>query len=723
MQRPRCLQRLAFMNAISTAWLRGSSLLLWFLSGWLCAQETAHPPCATTEVDSLLRAQYPALGDQGTFESWLSRAMARRPATGQRSIYTIPVIVHVVHDGEATGSGNNIDSSQVLSQIAVLNEDFRRRLGTPGFNQDPVGADVEIEFCLATIDPYGQALPEPGIHRIDRNAQGFFEPPYSTSYIRSDILPATYWDPDRYMNIWVVPIQNEVIGFAQMPSQSTLPDLPSNQGPATTDGVVINVETFGRSAHLATPYNQGRTATHEVGHWLGLWHIWGDGNCNADDFCEDTPQAEREHYGCPAAATSCGSADMVSNYMDYLDDACMNTFTRCQKQRMRTVLENAPRRASLLSSNVCAGQLPPVAEFRVNQAQTCAGKTVQFFDESLYVPNAWSWSFPGGSPSSSTDPNPTVTYTQPGLYDVALTVSNDLGTQTQTRTAYIEVSETGSSSEVYAEDFEAGFNGWVIENPDNATTWQLVETEGNSGKLAPGIELYAYTDEGARDALVSPPLDLRGFTNLKLQFAYAYRPFSSAATDSLRVEASTDGGLSYPYPLYADGQGGSEATFATGPTAGSSFTPTTTSDWCGTSNGAPCVSVKLEAIEGASRVRLRFTAVNGYGNNLYVDDIRIIGICTQATASQTPANPRAQGWRVYPNPSQGRFTLETPKTAWPVDVHVYDWLGRRHWQDTTIPTGGKVELDLSQLPPGTYLLRGQGPSGIPFVQQLQIAPH
>jgi hypothetical protein len=272
------------------------------------------------------------------------------------TIYRIPVVVHVVHNGEAVGTGPNISVAQVQSQIEVLNEDFRRMEGTNGF--DPQGIDTQIEFYLASTDPDGNVLPEPGIHRYDGGLPvwptGFF------TSVDSVLKPATIWDPFRYFNIWTVNfggfIGRNLLGYAQFPSKSGLPGLDDDEGPANTDGVVVGYKYFGSSEKgnfpdLNSTYNLGRTCTHEVGHWLGLRHIWGDGDCLADDFCDDTPPSNDANFSC-TPNISCGSQDMIENYMDYTEDQCMSLFTQDQKERMIQVLLNSPRRNTLFQNPI-----------------------------------------------------------------------------------------------------------------------------------------------------------------------------------------------------------------------------------------------------------------------------------------------------------------------------------------------------------------------------------
>lgn len=693
--------------------IKAGFLLILMIGSFGLTQAQRQPgqePCATMALDSMLRQQFPALGTHQDFENWLSR---QEPTpSGLRQIYTIPVVVHVVHDGEAVGAGTNLIAARVQSQLDVLNEDFRRMAGTPGFNSDPVGSDIEVEFCLATVNPDGQTMVEPGIDRVDRNVAGFNEPPYTTSYIRNTVLPDTYWDPNRYMNIWTVAIENDVIGFAQLPSQSTLSDLPGNYGPETTDGVVINVATFGRDAGLSPPYNGGRTTTHEVGHFLGLWHIWGDGNCNADDYCEDTPTASEPHYGCPATATTCSTPDMVTNYMDYLDDGCMNTFTQCQKQRMRTVLENAPRRASLLTSNVCQGQLPPLPDFRASQSRACSGQAITFFDRSNYGPTSWSWSFPGGTPATSNLPSPEVVYPQPGTYDVTLTVSNALGSETLTRPNLVQVNPAGEATLIFAEGFESGQGDWKVENPDGATGWEIKAVEGNHSSFAAGIELYFYGETEQRDAFISPTIDLAGYEDLVLSFEYAYRPFANSSRDSLLVLASVDNGLTYPIRLYGGGQGGS-VPFNTGGSISTSFVPAAASDWCGNGAGAECPILDLSALQGYEQVRLRFESYNDYGNNLYFDNVEIRGTCS-ATTTQASGLGQMTQWRIFPNPSQGQVQVQPPATQqhdW-VGLRLYTATGRVVLEQRLSLRQGEGALSLGHLPAGYYwleLLSDRGP--------------
>ena len=319
--------------------------------------------CASNEYEEYLRLQNPKLESREQFENWMaskiSDANAIQNVSSQSGgIIYIPVVVHVIHNGDAYGVSENITDEQVQSQITVMTQDFRKMVGTRGFNTNAVGADVQIEFVLAKEDPNGN--PTNGINRVN-----LCQASWSTTDINGIVKPQTIWDPTQYMNMWSVNFTDgSLLGYAQFPSSSTLNGLNANGGAANTDGVVAGFRFFGSSdittGTFSSPYDKGRTMTHEVGHFLGLRHIWGDNNTcpttNTDqdkDFCADTPAASASNSGCPTNANSCPSNpgnDMVQNYMDYTNDACMNIFTNDQKLRITTVMNNSPRRLSLKTS-------------------------------------------------------------------------------------------------------------------------------------------------------------------------------------------------------------------------------------------------------------------------------------------------------------------------------------------------------------------------------------
>ncbi|MFD0992235.1 GEVED domain-containing protein [Tenacibaculum geojense] len=258
-------------------------------------------------------------------------------------IITIPVVVHVIY----SNSQENISVAQIQSQLDVLNEDFRRT-NSDANNKWSQAADTQIEFQLATIDPNGNTTT--GITRKSSTRTSWGTNDAMKSSAQGGVDP---WNTSEYLNMWICNIGGGILGYAQFPG-----------GSASTDGVVMSPQYFGSSDkgsgfYLSAPFDKGRTTTHEVGHFLNLRHIWGDGACGADDFVSDTPASDAANYGCASGHVSCGSEDMVENYMDYSDDSCMNLFTVGQKNRMRAVLEPGGSRRSLALSDKFDGGTPP----------------------------------------------------------------------------------------------------------------------------------------------------------------------------------------------------------------------------------------------------------------------------------------------------------------------------------------------------------------------------
>ncbi|AFC25887.1 M43 family zinc metalloprotease [Saprospira grandis] len=346
---------------------------------------SGHIRCATVEMEAERMRKQLKTNYVEDFERWIAPKVAEYKQKAARSgaksvVYRIPVVVHVLHNGDPVGTDENISDAQILSQIQVMNEDFRKLAGTPG---DGSGVDVEIEFCMAQYDETNG--PSTGINRVNIGQTGV-----TRNQLENTIKPNTQWDPTQYLNMWTcrfVAPDNGLLGYAQFPSASGLGGMPANGGAANTDGVVMLFSAFGSSAIAPggtynAPYDLGRTTTHEVGHWLGLRHIWGDGDCTLDDFCADTPESDDPNYGCATGHVSCGTTDLVENYMDYSNDACMNNFTADQKARMVVVMNNSPRRMELASSTKCAPPTPTIA-FDLDQTAVTEGTDCNFQEFTL----------------------------------------------------------------------------------------------------------------------------------------------------------------------------------------------------------------------------------------------------------------------------------------------------------------------------------------------------
>ena len=286
---------------------------------------------------------------------------------GQSTNYTIPVVFHVIHGGQAVGTFPNLSQAQINSQIAILNNDYAGtgfnagNFANTNFSQSLI-ANCNISFCLAEKDPSGTTLTEKGINRIDYLSKGWSDPSSYTSsanfknFIDNTVKAGTIWDPSRYLNIWISDVNSSVglLGYATFPPVSGLTGIPGGQGTSSDDGVWCWSKAIGDVGSLASLYNKGRTATHEIGHYLGLRHIWGDSNCGTD-YCNDTPTQQQENTTCPTFPNvSCSNGpngDLFMNFMDYCYDYCLYMFSNDQRARMQTAMANSPLRMNLTASS------------------------------------------------------------------------------------------------------------------------------------------------------------------------------------------------------------------------------------------------------------------------------------------------------------------------------------------------------------------------------------
>jgi hypothetical protein len=335
------------------------------------------------------------------FQNLITDFLIKNTLNGETQLtsYTIPVIFHIIHGGQAVGTFPNILQGQINSQITVLNQDYRANglnIGTypvnafihwvinqnlPQANRDSLGrvkmADINIMFCLAEKDTLGNTLPEPGIERINflsrgwQNPNTFTTPAALRSYFDGTIKPQSIWNVTKYLNIWVSDKNSAIpyTGFSTYPPLSGLPGIPGG-GTAATDGIWCFSSALGSSTVFpggiyASQNVKGRTITHEAGHYLGLLHIWGDGNC-LTDYCNDTPPAFTQNVGLPAYPLNPGSCsspsnspdgEMFMNFMDYTADPGKYMFTVDQAVRMQTAMVNSPFRNQLGTHGLCTAPI------------------------------------------------------------------------------------------------------------------------------------------------------------------------------------------------------------------------------------------------------------------------------------------------------------------------------------------------------------------------------
>lgn len=566
-----------------------------------------------------------------TFESWLSeqKKFNTKPITTRQSdeVLVIPVVIHIIHNGEALGVASNIPDEQVYDQLLTLNEDFRR-LNTDAEETlesfKPVAADTRIEFHLAQTDPEG--IPTNGIVRV----QG-----YKNIYSDDDdatFKSLSYWPAEDYLNIWVIPMSNSYLGYAQFPV-SDLAGLEDAVNNRLTDGVVVNYRYFG-TGYNADDFSKGRTATHEIGHFLGLRHIWGDGGCSATDYCDDTPPASSSTIGCNLQRTSCNNLNMIQNYMDYSNDVCMNLFTADQAQRMNIVLNSSQRRKTLLSSDkenaptllsddlgirsiispqlgVCEEWVWPSVEIRNYGQNNVNGASISLFADEQFIETV-SENFVLTSLDTRIIQFSPIQLSGKGAYNFRFQIL-DLDERASNNERIAEIFLPDIFTLPVSENFDDSPSDWRIINPDGQTTWEKINIEGNNVLK---INHFDYTDGfGEMDYFISPILDLTPMRSARLEFRMAHSRKPNGENESLILAVSKDCGASFDIfnPIYS--KSGIDLATVTG--SSTAFTPSNHLEW-------RKESINLNQFLGDS-IQIAFISLGANGNNIFLDDIELKG--------------------------------------------------------------------------------------------------
>lgn len=598
--------------------------------------------CAAVHIEKMQEEQLGIYGSREYFESWINNKISQSKQNPGSQFRTqadpirIPVVVHLIHSGTSIGQGANIPSSQIEAQIRILTEDFRRT--NADANQTPaeflsVAADANIEFVLARQDPRG--LPTTGINRVVGP---------KTSYDPNDaalIGQLAQWPPEDYLNIWVVPLVSPFIGYASFP----ISDLPGLNFPANnreTDGVTIDYRYFGQGGN-AVSGSRGRTATHEVGHFLGLRHIWGDGDCNADDFVADTPLQDGSNTTCRNnnPRISCNTRDMVENFMDYTPDNCMNLFTQGQVDRMNVVLSLSPRRASLVNGRatvapqlltndlafdrivdpqdfICSPTVTPILRvFNAGSNRiTSARVEIKLNGTILQTRNVTLNLATGEEANISFNPI-NISGTNNTFEGTIIQVNGTTDSNPNNNTIASNPRLPANLSLPYTFTNTAFNQTWVVDNPDGGLTWEQLQLN-ISGTTQNVIRLqhYEYDAIGQLDYLISPQFNLTQNPEAQLTFLMAYGPYEAQGFgDDLLIAISTDCGntfnlLDAPYDKDKD-------FLQTSSPSVDEFIPTN-------ENQFRREIVNLGPYANLGNVRIAFVARNGFGNNIYIKDIQIL---------------------------------------------------------------------------------------------------
>lgn len=612
-----------------------------FISGLLFISLVSHAQdrCGTVEYNkSLFPTDYKI-----RFENWISSEISKRQGNRtsrtQAGPYTVPVVVHVIHNGEALGAGTNIPDAQIVSQIKVLNADFNR------LNSDAsktpavfaaVAGNMNIQFVLAKQDPEGLATT--GIVRVNGGRSSW------TSRDNYDLKSKSYWPSEKYLNVWVCNI-TDFLGITQFPI-SNLPGLENGSNNAETDGIIVWYKAFGSATDgsfvLDPEYNLGRTLTHEMGHFFGLNHIWGDDgtSCTGTDNVSDTPNQAGSTSGCPAhpAADNCTSAKMFQNYLDYTDDACMNLFTNGQVSRMNTVIESSPRRASLLTSPGLQNPTPVPNDLGIVQIispepSSCSNTIVPQVEIKNYgtnqvVSTQLQVSVNGAVAevknltlnlsylqTAIVSFNPVIVVSGSNQFDFQVNQTNGVtDSNVHANNATIITVTPAFTAVPFTETFNSFPPNWILQNPDQKITWKIVTAPRDAAdNKAIELSFFDYEDGyGELDALITPVLDLSSAPVASLMFDVAHATYQGS-NDELKIIVLQDCQPLSAGTVVYDKAG---TALSTVPSATQSFTPKDQTQW-------RREIVNLSAYVGKQFIQIAFVGINDWGNNLYLDNISV----------------------------------------------------------------------------------------------------
>ncbi len=599
------------------------SLFSFYTSFFFLSFALAQAPCGLNYFEKQFLNQHPNLekyisDEKQKLEDKYQSDLLQK-ASGP--IYTIPVVFHILHEN----GPENISDEQVYDAMRILNEDFRKT--NADFSNvisqfSGIAADAEIQFKLAQKDPQGNCTK--GINR--------WQTPLTSN--AGDNSKIQQWPRNKYLNIWVVRTIDAgasggiTLGYTYYPSIA-------NFNPSI-DGIIVRHTAVGT---IGSSNSDGKTLTHEVGHWINLPHTWGNGEvedptaCSDDDGVADTPNCIGNFGGCNSSSSSCGTLDNVQNFMNYA--SCTHMFTQGQATRMRSALTSsvAGRNNLWSASNLQATGTDGndnlcLADFRPSSYVGCVGDTIVFNDLSYHNPSTWNWST-SASNSTFSSQNPEVILENTGFANINLTVENTSGSLSLNKNNIIRVIENTGSPAPISEDFSSvtipSLEWDRIDVTNDNTSWETSSVGYNSTGSV-WLNNFSVTGQEQFDELISPLFDLGNMTFASVSFKAAFARKITANQDKLNAYYSPDCGKTWILKLSRAGSSLMSVQNTT-----SNFVPQDSTEW-------KSFSFSIASQELSSFGLIKFEFESDGGNNIYIDNLNIDGLFSSEPVLESPSN-------------------------------------------------------------------------------------
>jgi len=644
--------------------------------------------------------------------------VVKRGGAPKATIYTIPVVFHVLHFGGV----ENISDEQILNALFILNRDYRKQnADTANVHPDFQGmpADIEVEFKLATIAPNGQCFS--GITRTfsPMSYQGDDGGNQVDAIVAGNNVYNGQWPGNKYLNIFICGDIGGAAGYTYKPSNWAATSMQN--------GIWILHDYVGSIGTGSS--GASRALTHEVGHWLNLDHTWGGNNnpgnttsCPGNgDNVQDTPTCIGV-TACLLNSNTCSNdnaywgfniRDNVENYMDY--SYCSKMYTEGQRTRMRNALQvsstgraNVVSAANLLAVGASSTPYLCKADFSADKTTICLGDQVQFQDESYNAVATWSWvitpstgwSFTNGTSASSE--NPTISFISPGMYDIQLTASDGTNSDTETKTAFIRV--LGAPASIpYWEGFELyttlnNLPNWEVYNANNNNTFVLEPNFGHSGSKCARLNNFGQAASNI-DELTSSNIDLSGIDtttgSVTLSFRYAYRKRTTSDYEYLKVFITGNCGENWAQRKTLGGNQLSNQV------SSSAWAPSSQADW---------VTIHMTNVTNnyfTDHFRMRFKFEGEGGNNFFLDDINLYSGAPSNDLIIGITDQQFTDLNLYPNPTDGDIHVQfTAQVGGAAQMRITDISGKNIAQyPLQVQVGANLVItDTKQLASGSYLM-------------------